>query len=39
MTPDPVAAALQSVLDDLSSPGAKRAYDCDWNRFSEWGTP
>jgi integrase/recombinase XerD len=31
-----VAAALKSVLDDLCSPGAKRAYDTDWNRFSEW---
>ncbi len=31
-----VAAALKSVLDDLSSPGAKRSYDTDWNRFAEW---
>lgn len=31
-----VADALRTVLDDLSSPGAKRAYDCDWNRYSEW---
>jgi integrase/recombinase XerD len=25
-----------AVLDGLASPGAKRAYDTDWNRFSEW---
>lgn len=31
-----VNAAVKSVLDELGSPGAKRAYDTDWNRFNEW---
>lgn len=31
-----VAEALRTVLGDLPSVGAKRAYDTDWNRFSEW---
>lgn len=36
MSEDAVAVAVRSVLDDLGSPGAKRSYDTDWNRFSEW---
>lgn len=31
-----VADAVRTVIDELASPGARRAYDCDWNRFSEW---
>ncbi len=31
-----VNASVRSVIDELTSPGAKRAYDTDWNRFSEW---
>lgn len=36
MTNDPVSAAVRTVLEELGSPGARRAYDTDWNRFSEW---
>ncbi len=33
---NPVDVALHEVLTNLGSPGARRAYECDWNRFSEW---